>query len=372
MTLTLSDDQAQAVRHVTNRANWRKRHYWLAGYAGTGKTSIAPFIVADMRAQKPLFVAPTNKAAKVLAGKLGMPAISIHKAIYYPPGESPDGDLTWRLNPDGPAASADLIICDEASMVGTRLGQDLASFGKPIVAIGDPGQLPPVNDTPFFCVGKPDFALSRIHRQAEGNPIIALSRDIREGKQLRPGKMGDAVTIAREGTVDVPDDLPQIIVGTHKRRWRVTNMIRDIRGLESAYPSAGEPLVIRKNSMEYPMINGQEARAVSFSKADEECVADCTIETDDGDRIKCKVWDGPFRELRYCRRLDIEQFDHDWQAQKRWEQVDFGWAITCHVSQGSQWPDVLVFDESAVFKADARRWCYTAVTRASERLTVII
>jgi exodeoxyribonuclease-5 len=373
MTLTLSDDQAQAVKHVTDRDNWRNGHYWLAGYAGSGKTSIAPFIIDGMAAKKPLFVAPTNKAAKVLAGKIGRHVTSIHKAIYYPPGENPNGSLEWTLNHDGPASQADLIICDEASMVGTRLGEDLASFGKPIIAIGDPGQLPPVNDDPYFCVGKPDFILTKIHRQAEGNPIIALSRDIREGKRLSPGKMGDAVTIARAGAVSIDlDRLPQIIVGTHRRRWSVTYTIRDLmERVGSWLPLPGEPLISRKNAR---FINGQELTANEFTVAAEDAQLDAHVTDDDGKPAVVKAWRGPFKEHDRGSHMRPTQYDADWQAQRGHgvEVFDFGYAITCHVSQGSQWPDVLVYDESRVFRDDARKWLYTAVTRAAERLTVIV
>lgn len=376
MSLTLSDDQAQGVKHVSNRDNWRGLNYWLAGYAGTGKTSIAPYIVAEMRAHRPLFVAPTNKAAKVLSGKLGQEAISIHKAVYFPPSENDTGELGWRINPNGRAAGADLIICDEASMVGTRLGEDLASFGVPIIAIGDPGQLPPVNDQPYFCVGKPDFVLTRIHRQAEGNPIIALSRDIREGKRLSVGSMNGSVQIARPGAVDMNlDKLPQIITGTHRRRWSITHTIRDLKGLANSWlPYTGEPLICRKNSMAHNLINGQEATAGDFSVAAEDAQLDAGVTTDEGESVTCKAWRGPFKEHDSGAPVRPKMYDPDWQAQRGHgvEVFDFGYAITCHVSQGSQWDDVLVYDESRVFRDDAKKWLYTACTRAAERLTVIL
>lgn len=371
MTLSLSEQQAQAVRAIADRDAWRNGHAWLAGYAGSGKTSIAPFIVEEMRAQRPLFVAPTNKAARVLGSKVGREAISIHKAIYYPPDEAPDGALGWTINPDGPAARADLIVCDEASMVGTTLGRDLMSFGVPVVAIGDPGQLPPVQDDPFFCVGRPDFLLTEIHRQARDNPIIALSMHIREGGRLTPGRMGDAVTVADAGDVEMPKPMPQVIVGTHKRRWRITARVREFLGYDGWLPQPGEPLISRRNNPETGLINGDELECTgpAWERRGEFHTVD--VHTDRG---HLGVYDGLFLEHqeRSRRPARIEERSPEWIARQAHDHLDFGHAITCHVAQGSQWPDVVVYDESSVFREEARRWLYTAVTRAAERLTVII
>lgn len=375
--MKLSAEQGCAVKHLGKKSNWRNGHAWLAGYAGSGKTSIAPFL-ADALCPRGavLYCAPTNKAAKVLSGKVGDQAISIHKAIYYPPDENPMGELGWTLNPSGPASCADLIIVDEASMVGSKLGRDLASFRKPVLAIGDPGQLPPIQDEPYFCVGEPDFLLREIHRQAADNPIIALSQEIRQGKRLRYGRMGDEVLIASRGDVDIPEDAPpQVIVGTHKRRWNITKAMRAVLGFEGWLPQPGEKLVVRKNSEHHgELINGEEAVAVRCEQSfGEQFGIDLWAEVSGTVRHEpYKVWDGMFREHVRRERLQPEYKGEDWIAMKELEAFDFGWAITCHVAQGSQWNDVLVYDESGVFREDAKRWLYTAVTRAAKKLTVIL
>jgi len=50
---------------------------------------------------------------------------------------------------------------------------------------------------------------------------------------------------------------------------------------------------------------------------------------------------------------------------------DFGYVITCHSAQGSEWPEVTIIDDSGSFREDASRWLYTALTRASERVTLL-
>lgn len=417
MTLVLSEQQGQAVDALSDPCEWRRPHEFavLAGFAGSGKTSIAPTIIDVMNAKRPLFLAPTNKAAKVLTSK-GLPATSIHKAIYHPPGENDppelkdmnaqiaeaektgddeltaelilrrdtlldslrlaDPELIWRINPEGDAAHADLILVDEASMVGKQLGTDLASFGVPIIAIGDPGQLPPVNDEMFFPLNRPDFLLTEIHRQAADNPIIQLSQDIRQGKRLRPCTMGDQVVIAHRGEIDIPDTvdtMPQIICGTHRRRWKITEGVRMMLGYRGMLPNPGEKILVRKNSKTHGMlINGAEGFCEHISKDHHEKHVLNARVTIDGEHVKCRAWDGPFREHEFAEKVRPRRMSPDWASSMENEQFDFGWAITCHASQGSQWDHVLVYDEGEVFRNDAARWRYTAATRAAERLTVII
>lgn len=374
MTLSPSEDQSQAIKKAGNRDNWNGQIFRLQGFAGSGKTTIAQHIVDEYGARRPLYCAPTNKAAKVLSSKIGCGAISIHKAIYTPPDELEDGELAWTLNPDGPAANADLIIVDEASMVGTKLGTDLSSFGRPILAIGDPGQLPPVKDTPYLCAGEPDFLLSKIHRQAEGNPIIALSRDIREGKKMTVGTMGDEVKIVRKGTVDIPEaNPPQVIVGIHDTRFRITSAMRSMMGIEDPLPVEGERLICVKNSEVHgDLINGQECTAVSFTADQKEKGILNAVVDVEGQRVSCRSWDGPFEDHWKGRVIRRQIGTTDYYQSLNNERFDFGWAITCHKAQGSQWDDVLVYDEGRIFREEAVRFRYTAVTRAAKTLTVVI
>lgn len=60
-----------------------------------------------------------------------------------------------------------------------------------------------------------------------------------------------------------------------------------------------------------------------------------------------------------------------WQQKKRFDDFDYGYALTVHKAQGSQWNEIVLFDESWAFKETRQRWLYTAITRAAERLTVV-
>jgi exodeoxyribonuclease-5 len=62
----------------------------------------------------------------------------------------------------------------------------------------------------------------------------------------------------------------------------------------------------------------------------------------------------------------------DWRERRKYDEFTFGWAITCHKSQGSEWPNVLVFDESGAFREHRANWLYTAITRAAGKVTVVL
>ena len=62
----------------------------------------------------------------------------------------------------------------------------------------------------------------------------------------------------------------------------------------------------------------------------------------------------------------------EWQQRKRYDEFDFGYVLTVHKAQGSQWDDVVLFDESFAFPDSRERWLYTGVTRAAKRLTVVV
>jgi exodeoxyribonuclease-5 len=157
----------------------------LFGYAGTGKTTLARHIAAGIDG-KVLFAAFTGKAACGMRSKGCRGASTIHRLIYKPQ-EKNEENPTFELWSKAPASHAKLIIIDECSMVDAELARDLMSFEVPLLVLGDPAQLPPIQGGGFFTDAKPDAMLTEVHRQARDNPIVRLSMDIRAGKSLRRG-----------------------------------------------------------------------------------------------------------------------------------------------------------------------------------------
>jgi exodeoxyribonuclease-5 len=71
-----------------------------------------------------------------------------------------------------------------------------------------------------------------------------------------------------------------------------------------------------------------------------------------------------------CFSGTLEQIE--WEQRKHFDEFDFGYVLTVHKAQGSQWDDVVLFDESFAFPESRDRWLYTGVTRAAKRLTVVV
>ncbi len=181
-----SPEQDKALSAVSR---WLKRGdqpvFRLFGYAGTGKTTLARAIAEGVDGEV-AFAAFTGKAALVLRGRGCVGASTIHSLIYRSRGGDEEGP-NFVLNRQGAASKAELIIIDECSMVDEELGRDLLSFGKPVLVLGDPAQLPPVKGGGFFTEAEPDAMLTEVHRQAKDDPIIHLSMTVREGGRLTRG-----------------------------------------------------------------------------------------------------------------------------------------------------------------------------------------
>ena len=152
------------------------------------------------------------------------------------------------LNRQSPAAKADLIIIDECSMVDEELGRDLLSFGRPVLVLGDPAQLPPVKGGGFFTEGEPDVMLTEVHRQAKDNPIVHLSMQVREGGRLEPGPTGKAASSADARSMPRWSWRPiRCWSDSIRRAGSTIRRIRELNGYRDPMPAAGEKLVCLSN-----------------------------------------------------------------------------------------------------------------------------
>ena len=93
----------------------------------------------------------------------------------------------FLLNEQSLLRDAELIVLDEVSMVGDDMARDLLAFGKPILVLGDPGQLPPIKGEGAFTEAQPDVMLTEIHRQAAESAIIRLATMARQGQPIPYG-----------------------------------------------------------------------------------------------------------------------------------------------------------------------------------------
>jgi len=359
-----SPEQAAALDKV---GLWLKRAdqpvFRLFGYAGVGKTTLARH-VAEHASGKALFAAFTGKAALVLRSKGCYGASTIHSLIYNA-DEDKNGAPRFTLNKDGMASRASLIVIDECSMVDEELGRDLLSFGKPILVLGDPAQLPPVKGGGFFTEAEPDVMLTEIHRQAADNPIIRLSQIIRTGGEVDYGAYGETKVIRRaEIDADMVMGADQVLVGLNKTRRAYNIRIRELSGRTQPMPVVDDKLVCLRNNRERGLLNGGLWRVAELGGMKNDFVKLSVRPEEQPERDPTAVavhkafFEGVEADLMYQVRRESDEFD-------------FGYALTVHKSQGSQWDAVVMFDESRAFREHRARWLYTGVTRAAKRLVLV-
>ncbi|TWD58247.1 exodeoxyribonuclease-5 [Agrobacterium vitis] len=375
--MEFAPQQDEALKAV---AKWLKEGkspvFRLFGYAGTGKTTLARHFAENVDGDV-LFAAFTGKAAQVLRSKGATTARTIHSLIYRPRGEEEVSDEEtgktsiapmFSVNRQSPVAKASLIVIDECSMVDEQLGRDLMSFGTPILVLGDPGQLPPVSGGGFFTEQEPDYLLTDIHRQARDNPIIQLAMQIREGREITHGDYGETARVIskNEVTQDLVLNCDQVLVGTNKTRRRYNKRLRELKGFTADYPQSGDKLVCLRNDQVKGLLNGSLWQVMTSSRETVKPGMNLLIkpEDDDMDRGAAKI------KLLKAAFEDVET-EIPWTTRKRYDEFDYGYALTVHKAQGSQWNNVVLFDESWAFRDTRERWLYTAVTRAAETLTIV-
>ncbi len=340
----------------------------LFGYAGTGKTTLARHI-ADGIDGSAMFAAFTGKAASVMRSKGCYKASTIHSLIYRT-RETGEEVPSFDLWDEAPASKADLLIIDECSMVDHELGRDLLSFGVPILVLGDPAQLPPISNGTsgggFFTEQEPDAMLTEVHRQAKDNPIVRLSMDIREGRTLEPGNYGDTQVVAKS-RLDPKRvlDADQVLVGRNATRRSYNMRMRERRGFEGALPSAGDKLVCLRNNRKKGLFNGALWTVKERSGRNSGIMTMRLLPDDETATRGVKVSVRP-----ECFSGGIEAID--WPRRKPYDEFDYGYVLTVHKAQGSQWDNVVLFDESYAFSESRDRWLYTGVTRAAKALTVVV
>jgi len=418
---TWSPQQDAALKAVDEFCRDPSRQVFrLFGYAGTGKTTLAKHFTEGV--DDVLFGAYTGKAAYVLRQKGCPNASTIHSMIYHTkekgkarlkeieamlaallielrqdnPGLAPDQltklyndnrrvrDLreqvererkalsrpSFTLNDESPVRDVDLVVIDECSMVDGRMGEDLLSFGTKILVLGDPAQLPPVGGGGFFTEGvEPDVMLTEIHRQAAESPIIAMATQVREGNTLSLGSYGNCQVIEQRNlSPEQAMQADQLLVGRNKTRHSSNRRMRQLKAIASNdYPVVGDKLVCLRNNHEKGLLNGalwyvEGVGAITEDRVYMTVEAESDLEGNPGTLLEVEA------HTHYFEGRDEAL---PWWERKEAEEFDYGYAMTVHKAQGSQWDNVMLFDEAWCFRQDRNRWLYTGITRAAEELTVI-
>jgi exodeoxyribonuclease-5 len=301
--------------------------------------------------------------------------------LIYKVEEDDHGNRSFNINVESPLTSAHVLVLDECSMLSKEIAQDALSFGTKVLVLGDPGQLPPIDGAGYFNVGKPDVLLTEIHRQAADSPILHLATLARKGQRIPPGQYGNCTVVGR---VKVDKDFmgqevvqaDQVLVGKNATRHLYNNRIRELKGLrgdiEGWHPTAGDKLICLRNDHKKGYLNGALWLVDRVNTVEEDRLSLRLSSLDDfssaGDDEPAAVA-YPYVPAQFFN--GTEDTVNRW-VRKSLDEFCFGWAMTVHKAQGSEFNHLVVFDESAIFREDASRHRYTAITRASEKLTLVL
>ena len=337
--MRLNDEQKYVIREIMG---FKKNEVKLSGYAGTGKSTVVKHIAELL--PKFAVCAYTGKAASVLRKKGIKRTQTIHSLIYKA-YTGDDGKVRFSLAPSLDCAG---IIVDEASMVNEGIYRDLKWFGKPLIFVGDHGQLEPVGDK-FNLMSEPDYRLETIHRNA--GEIAHFADHIRRG--YRPSSWqhkgsGEKVRFLSKGQYrEAATCVDQVVCAFNKTRAELNRLCRESLGRLSELPCIGDRVMCLRNNRSMGIFNGMQG--VVEDMYDEDCFlfrSDDYTEVIPYDR-------NTFNSVKY-------ESDPDGPMP-----FDYAYAITAHRAQGSEYDRVLVLEQRCDLW-EHRRWAYTAASRAKD------
>ena len=365
--ITLSVEQQEVFENVAEELRHGSKPYvYVVGHAGSGKTLLATLLGREIPNTQ--FTAFTGKACSVLRQRGATNALTLHSLLYGAPSvltHKHGQSLRWKRREE--KINADLIIADECSMIYEKLAQDLTATGVKVLVTGDEMQLPPVKGQPYFT--KPDYLLTEIHRQAAGSQPLRLATAIREGRRVKPQRYD----IDKIMAADV------VIVAFEKTRNTSNQIIRRAKGIRGNDPVVGDRVCCFRNNRDSGVLNGTLWSVQSVDEFREKIagkvldlfrlqlvddIGNTTTVSVDGDYF----YDADPRGVPFNNDgLDI---------------FSYGFCLTCHKAQGSEWDRVVVIDETRDYRfpfiignlslAEYRqRWLYTAVTRAKVRVDLM-
>lgn len=398
MGIELNKEQIYAVyqgeswfRSQTNQV------FEISGPAGSGKTTLILYLIEQLGLDldQVLFVAYMGKAACRMALN-GLPAKTIHSAIYkYEKviARDEDGKIIYTENgkvkkvgkfilKDRIGKGIKLIVLDEGSMVNEEIATDLLSFGIPTIVLGDLNQLPPVFGKPYF-LREPNVILKQVMRQNEGNPIIYLSQQVLNDKRLNIGVYGSSEIIPKSEIKDSHFSKASIVLTeTNRLRWNINNFFREeLRGYKQLdYPHIGEKVICRKNNWSRSVDNGIYLTNGMCGFVDDifkDTYNKKTMTMDFRPDFTKSIFRNVTFNYPYMYAIPSSALEEESQEIQNYDifndRFEYGYAITTHLSQGSQYQKVLYLNENMMrTKEDRRRLSYTAITRAINSITIVV
>lgn len=418
-TITLTEKQYKGLQACKQwYESGDKKPFVIMGVAGAGKTVLVRFIVQELNLNESnvSYVTFTGKAASVLTSK-GNKATTIHKLIYDPISneeEKQKAILEGKIKPEdikkndinfikksGLPENLELIIVDEFFMVSNDIMEDLLSFGIRIIALGDPCQLPPPFGNTNNLYKHPDVILDEPLRQSLDNPIIYLANKARNHERITVGDYGNSVIVTDKSHMLMENfkNANQIIACKNATVKKLNNFYRKkILNINDVIPIKGEKLICLRNNWGLEcaeegqvtnMINGLNCYLesdISINKSVQVGACNLRPEFFNDHNFKNILIDLLYFKHNYNKEDElwdpnnIERYNYKPNLTKRnilfedkgvINKFTYGYTVTCHKMQGSE-----VKDAYFIFEPLGRNtyWelLYTGITRASEKLTLVI
>ena len=391
--MELTKKQEEGLKIAVARHKNREKYTVISGYAGTGKSTLVRFIIdaLDVDEDKVAYATYTGKAAEVLRKKGNSNAMTLHRLLYDSIPRQGGGFIRIPKK----QLDYDIVVVDEVSMVPKTMVDMLLAHRVYILFLGDPGQLPQIDKKEAHnLLDRPHVFLDEVMRQAAESEIIQLTMKIRNGEDI-PFMHGKEVIIAPKAEL-VTGHLTWadiIICATNKTRHNMNRQKRELLGY-SGVLQTGERIIVKRNYWEdcdedgNALVNGTVGtvanpyesfvRIPSYVKNDRRDLPliGCIFTPDGG-----KSFDTFEIDKDYLLK---EEPCVDWRVSYQLgklkpkigdilpKQATYGYALTCHAAQGSEFDKVLVIEESFPFdKTEHQRWLYTAVSRSAEKCVLV-
>ena len=396
--IELNEKQLEGLELAVARYRAGEKCTIISGYAGTGKSTLVKFIIAALKDdginpdKDVVYTSFTGKATQVLQKKGNKNVSTLHKLLYK---YYPRADGTFYRSPV-PLIDYKIVIVDECSMVPKELLLQLSKYQVHIICLGDPGQLPPINkNEDNHLLDIPHVFLDEIMRQEEESEIIKLTMDIRAGKPLNHFQGKEVQILDKdELTTGMLMWADQIICATNATRIALNNQMRQLLG-RGDKPEDGDKIICLRNYWDVgsedgsPLVNGTIGTLHNSFENFLRIPAYITggrissiptvmgeFHADDGISV--------FSNLSMDKKMILEgeptlTNKESWKLSNNKKfassvplSFTYGYAITCHKAQGSEWDNVLVIEEGFPFdKTEHKEWLYTAATRAAKKLVII-
>ena len=372
-----------------------KEHLYLTNdHIVTHNTTLVKYFIEriGLDIEDVAFVAFMGKAAMQLS-RTGLPAQTLHSLIY-------DCKKEWKRDEDGELVlnsvgrpvfqikfevkeflpkNLKLIVLDEGYMVDSKMAQDLLSFGIPVVVLGDLNQLPPVFGKPFF-LNDPDCILTQVMRQSEGSPIVYLAHRILNNEPLRVGVYGNSAVIPKADLdLFAMKDADIVLTCTNALRHNINTFFRQeiYKFAKLDWPYEGEKVICRRNNWSKSLdgiiyLTNGIAGTIDF--VDKESFNGKEFKMDFKPDFTKKRFKNLKVDYQHLLHPVINEEDKKTSWDLKNEQFEFAYAITTHLSQGSQYPNVYFLREDKMsWNAEVfKKLQYTAITRAMEKITIAI